>query len=254
MGLHYGIWDQSVKSLSEAILNTNAQLAALGQITSQDKVLDSGCGVGGSAIFLAKQFGCSVTGITLSARQVQTATEFSEKNKVSRLAAFEQMDYTRTRFPDNHFDVVWAIESMQTAGDKSLFFKEMQRVLKPGGRLLLGDVFKKGTWKIEETPVMQTMLHGWAMSDILSVAELENLAKKHTLAVVQNQCVTPGIVPSIRRYYRYAWLGMIGTKWYNLFHNATHFSKIHYKTGFAQYKGWKKGLWDYHLIMLKGRS
>lgn len=255
MGLHYGIWDSTTKSLSEAIVNTNAQLAMLGQISKQDNILDAGCGVGGSAIFLAEKYGCQVKGITLSDRQVKTATGFSKKREVDHLATFELMDYTHTHFPDNHFDTVWAIESMQTASNKTLFFKEIQRVLKPGGRLLFADVFKKGNWLIENTPVMQTMLNGWAMSDILSIAELEILGKKHNFALAQNRCITKEITPSIQRYYRFAWLGMVGTKWYNLFHNATHFSKIHYKTGFAQYKGWKKGLWDYHLIlMVNGKS
>ncbi len=250
MGLHYGVWDKNTKSLSEAIINTNAQLAALGNISASYNILDAGCGVGGSSIFLAKKYGCKVTGITLSKRQVQTATDFSEKNQVAHLAKFREMDYTATEFPDNHFDVVWAIESMQTANDKSLFFKEMERVLKPGGKLLFADVFKIGTWKIEKTLVMQTMLNGWAMSDILSIPELEKLGKSYNFAFAENRNVSKEIIPSIKKYYRFAWLGMIGTKWYNLFHNATHFSKIHYKTGFAQYKGWKQGLWSYHLISM----
>ncbi len=250
MGLHYGVWDKNTGSLAEAIVNTNAQLAEMGAIKPTDIVLDAGCGVGGSSIFLAKKYGCKVTGITLSERQVKTATGFAEKRGVGHLANFEQMDYTQTRFPDNHFDVVWAIESMQTATDKSLFFKEAQRILKPGGRLLFADVFKKGDWKIEETPVMQTMLNGWAMSDILSVPQLTGLIKKHNFALVQDRNVTPEVTRSIRRYYWFAIAGMIGTKWYNLFHNATYFSKIHYKTGFAQYRAWKQDLWEYHLISI----
>ena len=58
MGLHYGIWDYTTKTLAEAIINTNRQLAFLGKVSATDKVLDAGCGVGGSAIFLAKYFGC----------------------------------------------------------------------------------------------------------------------------------------------------------------------------------------------------
>ena len=103
MGLHYGIWDASTKTLADAILNTNRQLANLGKITSSDVVLDAGCGVGGSSIFLAKNYGCHVTGITLSERQVRTATLFSEKNDIGHLANFEQMNYTQTRFPDHRF-------------------------------------------------------------------------------------------------------------------------------------------------------
>lgn len=249
MGLHYGIWDASTKNLAQAILNTNVQLAQFGEIKPTDTVLDAGCGVGGSAIFLAKKYGCQVTGITLSRRQARTATSFAEEKGVGHLVRFEQMDYTQTRFPDGHFDVVWAIESMQTATDKSLFFQEMRRILKPGGRLLMADVFKEGDWKIAETTVMQTMIHGWAMSDVLSVPELSILLKKHNFGPAQNRDVTTDIAPSIRRVYWAGLAGMIGTKWYNLFHNATYFSRIHYKTGIAQYRAWRQGMWSYRLIL-----
>jgi len=250
MGLHYGVWDKTTKTLADAILNTNAQLAILGEIKPTDKVLDAGCGVGGSAIFLAKNYGCQVTGITLSERQVRTATHFSEKNGVGHLATFERMDYTQTRFPDAHFDMVWAIESMQTATDKSLFFKEMRRILKPNGRILIADVFKEGTWKITETPVMQWMLHGWAMSDLLTLQGLSDLTKSHNFASVKNRDVTSNLRKSIQRYRWFAIAGMFGTKWYNLFHNGTHFGRVHYKTGLAQYRAWRQGLWSYQLLKI----
>ncbi len=248
MGLHYGIWDENTKTLAGAILNTNTRLAELGDVLPTDHILDAGCGVGGSVVFLAKKYGCKVTGITLSERQVKTATGFAEKNGVGGLAHFEQMNYTQTRFPDACFDVVWAIESMQTATDKRLFFKEMRRVLKPGGRLVVADVFKTGDWKIDETPLMQTMLNGWAMSDILTPAQFSEQCVAHGFTPAQQQCVTLEVEKSVRRYFWFSLAGMVGTKWYNLFHNATYFSKIHYKTGLAQYRAWKKGLWGYYLM------
>ncbi|MFQ5445670.1 MAG: SAM-dependent methyltransferase [Saprospiraceae bacterium] len=254
MGLHYGVWGENTRTLAESILNTNAQLARMGGIGPEDVVLDAGCGVGGSAIYLAKKTSCTVTGITLSERQVKAATRFAQKNDVQGKVQFRRMDYTATDFPDNHFDVVWAIESMQTATGKSLFLREMKRVLKPGGRLLVADVFKVGTWKMENTPVMQDMLHGWAMSDILSIPVFTDLSEKHTFALTENRNVTEAISPSIRRIRWAALAGMVGTKWYNLFHRATHFSRVHYKTGLAQYRAWKKGLWAYHLLSMNNEQ
>ena len=65
MALHYGFWKPGTKTFKESLENTNAELATLAQIDASDHVLDAGCGVGGSAIFLAKKVGCQATGITL---------------------------------------------------------------------------------------------------------------------------------------------------------------------------------------------
>jgi len=71
--VHYGLWDDNTKSLQESLINTNKTLADIAQIGSKARVLDAGCGVGGSAIWLARNIGCHVVGITLSAKQREKA-------------------------------------------------------------------------------------------------------------------------------------------------------------------------------------
>ena len=251
MGLHYGVWDKEVKSLNDAVINTNRELMLLGEIPRGAQVLDAGCGVGGSSIFLAKERNCEAKGITLSARQVATATQYAERHAVQNLVQFEQKDYTKTAYIENTFDFAWAIESMQTAQHKTLFFKEMARVLKPGGRLLIADCFKSYVYDINQEPEMLTMLNGWAISDILTLEELKEMAGTYGLELTGRRNVTREIKPSVNRIYWAALAGMIGTKAYNLVYNATYFSKIHYKTGLAQYKTYRKGLWDYELLALQ---
>lgn len=251
MGLHYGVWDKEVKSLKDAVINTNRELMLLGKIPRGAQVLDAGCGVGGSSIFLAKERNCEAKGITLSARQVATATQYAERHAVQNLVQFEQKDYTKTAYIENTFDFAWAIESMQTAQHKTLFFKEMARVLKPGGRLLIADCFKSHVYDINQEPEMLTMLNGWAISDILTLEELKEMAGTYGLELTGRRNVTKEIKPSVNRIYWAALAGMIGTKAYNLMYNATYFSKIHYKTGLAQYKTYWKGLWDYELLALQ---
>src|SRR5262249_58415583 len=95
----------------------------------------AGCGVGGSAVWLARTHAVEVVGVTLVASQVVRARRFAETSGVTGRVTFEQQDYTHTTFPDGTFDVVWAMESICHAPEKGLFVQEARRLLKPGGRL-----------------------------------------------------------------------------------------------------------------------
>lgn len=252
LGLHYGIWSEGIKTLHEAVLNTNAFLAKLSKIKSTDVVLDAGCGVGGSAIFLAKNIGCKVTGITLSEKQAATATEFAKQHEVSNLVSFHAMNYTSTSFANNSFDVVWAIESMQTASDKSDFLKEAERVLKPNGKIVIADCFKSYNYSFENNKLMNLMFNGWAVSDVLSSEEFTQKASHFRFTLTEEQDVSKEVYPSVKRFFFAAFWGMFGTFIYNVFvKKASYFSRVHYKTGLSQFAAYKKKLWKYKLLVLR---
>ncbi|NDC43164.1 MAG: methyltransferase domain-containing protein, partial [Chitinophagia bacterium] len=137
MGLHYGIWEADTRNLAEAVLNSNRRLIALGGLKASDVVLDAGCGIGGSSVYMARHVGCRVEGITLSKKQTITASALAEKAGLADKLRFTQQDYTATQFEANTFDAAWCIESMETARDKDLFFKEMHRIIKSGGQILV---------------------------------------------------------------------------------------------------------------------
>ncbi len=250
MGLHYGIWDDTTKNLSEAVLNSNKQLMELGGIGKGHLVLDAGCGIGGSSIYLAKMQGCQVKGITLSKKQQQTATNLAKEKGVSDKVEFSVQDYTNTYFPDNTFDYAWCIESMQTATDKRLFFKEMSRIIKPGGSILVADIFKPEWYDITKEKDMLTMLNGWAMSDFLCIDELYKMSEEYKFSVDRLNNVSKEVYKSVKRMYYAGLVGAIGTKAYNLFYNASPFSKTHYKTGIAQKRGYDRNLWGYYQVRL----
>lgn len=104
-----------------------------GPLEPLSKVLDAGCGVGGSSRHLARKFDCSVVGLTLSPVQRDIAERRSSgETRVS----FAVGDATATNFPDHSFDLVWALESAEHMPNKSAFLSEAARLLRPGGKLL----------------------------------------------------------------------------------------------------------------------
>jgi ubiquinone/menaquinone biosynthesis C-methylase UbiE len=102
------------------------------------KILDVGCGIGGTSRYLARKLGqdTEVTGITLSPSQVRRATELAKEQETPN-AKFQVMDALEMQFPDNTFDYVWACESGEHMPDKKKYVEEMTRVLKPGGRIVI---------------------------------------------------------------------------------------------------------------------
>src|SRR2546423_14192448 len=91
--LHYGYWEEATKNFHEALLNINKVMAGLAEIRPEEKVLDAGCGVGGSSVWLAKERKCFVTGISLNQRQVQRANAFAKTAGVDDKVFFGQKDY-----------------------------------------------------------------------------------------------------------------------------------------------------------------
>jgi|TARA_Y100000031_G_scaffold156411_1_gene210845 cyclopropane fatty-acyl-phospholipid synthase-like methyltransferase len=83
--VHYGIWDESTKSLHDALLNANKFLADRTDIKSGEKALDAGCGVGGSAFWLAKKRGAYVVGITISQKKYYPTEYLLQKNRYQRV-------------------------------------------------------------------------------------------------------------------------------------------------------------------------
>jgi tocopherol O-methyltransferase len=99
-------------------------------------ILDVGCGIGGSSLYLAEKFGARVTGITLSPVQANRAKERAIAAGLEAKADFQVANALEMPFADNSFDLVWSLESGEHMPDKVKFLQECYRVLKPGGKLI----------------------------------------------------------------------------------------------------------------------
>jgi tocopherol O-methyltransferase len=135
--IHHGYFENHGETPVEAQEKLIEKLLALLEISPGDKILDVGCGMGGSSLYLAKKYGATVTGITLSQKQVEMATQLASENRVDNVSFKVEDALSLASFPDNSFDIVWSLESCEQFYDKEMFIQQAFRVLKPGGRLML---------------------------------------------------------------------------------------------------------------------
>jgi cyclopropane fatty-acyl-phospholipid synthase-like methyltransferase len=250
--LHYGYWDSSTKNFHDALLNINNILARRVNVSKQDVVLDAGCGVGGSSIWLAKNIGCKVTGISLNGQQVKQASAFAKKEAMEHLVSFRHNDYTNTDFPDESFDVIWAIESVCYVPDKSEFIREAFRLLKKGGRLIIADFFKKNELQQKDEEIVKRWANGWAIEDYSTKENFEYQLNVRGFSNIHFENANDAIMRSAKRLYRAYFLGIIPAFIYRILNpKATELAKNNVSTAYLQYVTLKKDLWMYGILWAK---
>ena len=116
------------------------ELARAAGLDSAKRVLDVGSGIGGTSRCLAAQFGCHVTGIDLTEEYCRVAAMLSARVGLQAQVEYRQGDATNLPFADASFDVVWTEHVAMNIPDKPRLYREMHRVLKPGGTLAVYDI------------------------------------------------------------------------------------------------------------------
>ncbi|KAI1651682.1 S-adenosyl-L-methionine-dependent methyltransferase [Daldinia loculata] len=166
--IHHGLFKSASETKEQAQVNLINYLLEISALPAGAKVLDVGCGVGGTSRFLARERGCTVTGITISGRQVEIARQVTEtetggsppspgsfakyadekgkeggKVRFLELDAEKMLDHFRPAAGEAEtFDCVWISEALSHLPDKKLFFSSSFSLVKSGGLLVIADWFK----------------------------------------------------------------------------------------------------------------
>ncbi|KAL1922712.1 uncharacterized protein VTP21DRAFT_10251 [Calcarisporiella thermophila] len=177
--IHYGFWENSEdeSSFPKAAENLTDILIEKIDVKSGERVLDIGCGVGGPAIHLARKTGAKVVGISISESQVKQATENAIKSGMAGQVSFEFADAMDLPFPPNSFDAVWALESIIHM-DRLKTLQQVAKVLRPGGRLVLTDIFCHASNSPQVNETIETFRRGFMMSPLASLEEYPELISK----------------------------------------------------------------------------
>lgn len=107
------------------------------------KVLEIGCGKGITAIFLARNYECSITGIDISPIQIASARERAKNENMIGETSFIAADCQELPLFTDLFDIVFSECSISLVQNKKRILDEIRRVLKPGGRLTITDLIRR---------------------------------------------------------------------------------------------------------------
>lgn len=249
LALHYGYWDETVRSHAQALTRLNQVLADRAGIQPGDRVLDAGCGWGGSSIWLARERGARCIGVTLERHQARIGTMMARKRGVTETTDFTRGDFSQLPFANGSFDVVWAVESVCHAADKATFLREACRVLAPGGRLIMSDFFRRrDNMAPDLEDKLQKWVSQWVVPDLVSPDGIGQQAAAAGFDEVDPVDITDNIRPAARRLYRTGlWTAPLALlarvlRLHNAHHHANWLSSI------RQYQALQAGAWSYGLV------
>ncbi|MCA1993734.1 MAG: methyltransferase domain-containing protein [Coleofasciculus sp. S288] len=179
---YYGPTGKEKKDRRQAQIDLIEELLKWAGVEQAEQILDVGCGIGGSSLYLAQTFNASVIGITLSPVQASRATERARGAGLATEVQFQVADALDIPFADDTFDFVWSMESGEHMPDKEKFLQECYRVLKPGGMFLMATWCHRpitpatGQLRAEEQQHLAEIYRVYCLPCVISIAEYEAIA------------------------------------------------------------------------------
>ena len=183
--IHLGFYPSGEGSIDfrkakEQFVHELVNWSGLDKLPRGSRILDVGCGIGGSSRILSKYYGFNVTGVTISPAQVKRAIELTSNDLNCH---FEVMDALNLKFEDGEFDGIWSVEAGAHMNDKARFANEMLRTLRPGGYLALADWnsrdLKAYPPSFLEKIILKQLLEQWVHPNFISIRDFSYILRNN---------------------------------------------------------------------------
>ncbi|MCI0520279.1 MAG: methyltransferase domain-containing protein, partial [Chloroflexi bacterium] len=196
--IHRQVWGPGVRTRRESFeyLNRRVAEALAPALHGEDeaRLLDLGCGLGGTSTWMARRLGLPVTGVTISGVQARAAERRSRRMGLSHSTRFVEGDFHH--LPDlGRFQAAWAIEAFIHSSDPARFFQQAAGALTPGGRLALADDFLASSCPAEGEAAewLAAFRQGWEAVNLSAVERALDYAAQAGLRLVEGHDLTPYI-------------------------------------------------------------
>lgn len=250
--IHASLWGPGVTNSTEASNYTNGLILSSIQQAPEDvrSVLDLGCGTGATLGYLQKHLpaGMHLTGVTLSSRQAAIANRMVRSHHPGmhiQTADFHQLPESWSQ----HYDLAFAIESFVHSARPESFFREVSRVLRPHGKLILIDTFPEAGVHKPDFPFskeVQDYQSFWKAGHLLDGGQLNGLANHFGLSLSLNEDLT-SYVETDR--LRDRWIAMFTKRFEPLMTLHPYFQSL--RGGNAVQAGFRNGWLKYRHIILE---
>ena len=168
--IHDGYYVNGRESKLEAQENLIRLLATKANILRGTKIFDVGCGIGGTCIYLSKEFGAVTTGITISPVQIEMAKKLAQQHRVNCRFILGDAEKMNLYLKDNNFDIIWVLGAITHLTNQEKFLREATKFLNLKGKFIIGDwMVADGISNSEENKHINPILHGMLMPNAYSL-------------------------------------------------------------------------------------
>jgi len=218
---HYGEDGTEAKDHARAQVDLALELLRWGGIGQADRILDAGCGVGGSARLLAQLYGAKVLACTLSPVQAKEGRKYNKVAGLEDKVEIRAQDMMSLSAADGPFSLVWSMESAEHIREKQQMLDLFHELLEPGGKLLMATWFHRAIppeLNPDEKKLLEGIYRYYHLPPMVSIPELENMAKASGFEQVKvadwTDAVAPFWVAVLRSAFRWRSIkGLLRAGW-----------------------------------------